>query len=580
MEDIRTSGYKTPITIAQAISDITSRKMLLPAIQRRFVWSSEQIERLFDSIMRDYPINSFMFWNVTTEEIKNNNKFYEFLIEYRQFFKEENPYINTTGSNDFIAVIDGQQRLTSIYLGLKGSYAYRMPRLWLKDNEEVLPTRHLYINLNHSIEGDNDLKMQYNFRFLCQNDLAEAKETDDWFLVPEIYKYKELSSLIKYIGSRSWNNMDYALETLTKLRSVVFDKPLINYYQEENQDLDTVLDIFIRTNSGGEPLSFSNLLMSYTTAYWKKDARKEFEALIKSVYGEGFLISSDLILKCCLVLFNENIQFKVKNFDVNTVKRFDDNWSRIRRCFEQAFALLKKWGFNDYSFRAKNAIIPIVYYIYHHHIEDDICNDIRHLEEKKSMRKWLCISLLRGVFGGQPDRVLTGVRKVLKEHLNEQSFPFEEIKEAFAGDNSKSLSLTDDGIEVILKTQKESSACYAILSLLYSHLSFDSIIYHQDHLHPAVAFSNLKEDQFKSKEQFEFFNNKEIWNSILNLQLLDGSTNEQKNDEPLKDWVTDKNINLNSHLIPVGVSLDFMDFESFIEKRKELLVNLIKQIIS
>lgn len=54
------SGFKTPISISDAIEYIEQRKFLLPAIQRKFVWSSEQIEVLFDSIMRDYPINSFM----------------------------------------------------------------------------------------------------------------------------------------------------------------------------------------------------------------------------------------------------------------------------------------------------------------------------------------------------------------------------------------------------------------------------------------------------------------------------------------------------------------------------------------
>ena len=54
------SGFKTPISISDAIEYIEQRKFLLPAIQRKFVWSSEQIEVLFDSIMRDYPINSFL----------------------------------------------------------------------------------------------------------------------------------------------------------------------------------------------------------------------------------------------------------------------------------------------------------------------------------------------------------------------------------------------------------------------------------------------------------------------------------------------------------------------------------------
>ena len=57
-------GFETPITISKAIGEIQSNKYLLPAIQREFVWSAEQIESLFDSLLRGYPIGSFLFWKV------------------------------------------------------------------------------------------------------------------------------------------------------------------------------------------------------------------------------------------------------------------------------------------------------------------------------------------------------------------------------------------------------------------------------------------------------------------------------------------------------------------------------------
>lgn len=576
------SGFKYPISISDAIANIESRKFLLPAIQRKFVWSSGQIEVLFDSIMRDYPINSFMMWNVTSEKTKNSYKFYEFLKEYRAFFKDENPFFNTRGYTDFMAIIDGQQRLTSLYLGLKGTYAYKMPRKWWKDNEDCLPTRKLYLNLTSALPKDDDRKMTYNFGFLSQPEVNKLSQSQDFFLVNDIYLYQDQDALEDYMSDRNWKDVTdvkLAKKTLRKLREVVFKDKLINYYQEENQDIDIVLDIFIRTNSGGEPLSFSNLLMSITTANWKKDARKEFKILIDAVYANNFIISADLILKCCLVLFNDNIKFQVANFDAQSVSVFDDNWERIKKCIEVTFELLKKWGFNDSSLRAKNAVIPIVYYIYHNEIEDEICKDIKHIEEKNAIRKWLCISLLKGVFGGQSDSVLTGIRKVLKSNFKKQIFPFEQIKAEFASNDAKSLTLSDEVIDDILKTQKDAPNSYAILALLYSHLRYDSIAYHKDHLHPAAKFCKLKESDFSSKEDYDFYRNAEHWNSILNLQLLDGSTNESKNDEDLSEWVKNKNIDLKSHLIPEGVSLDFKDFRIFIEKRKELLATTIKAIV-
>ena len=71
------------ITIYEALENIVGNKFILPAIQRKFVWKSEQIEALFDSIMRGYPINTFMFWEIKDNTIKNNYKFYGFLLNYR-----------------------------------------------------------------------------------------------------------------------------------------------------------------------------------------------------------------------------------------------------------------------------------------------------------------------------------------------------------------------------------------------------------------------------------------------------------------------------------------------------------------
>lgn len=188
--------------------------------------------------------------------------------------------------------------------------------------------------------------------------------------------------------------------------------------------------------------------------------------------------------------------------------------------------------------------------------------------------------MLKGVFGGQSDSVLIGIRAVLKETQGDNRFPFAEIKKKFATNEAKSLSLNNEVIEDILFTQKDSPNCYAILSLLYSHLQYDNVAYHKDHLHPASAFSNLKRTDFQNDEDFKFYSDKNNWNSILNLQLLSSATNESKSDEPLKDWVNNKNIDLQSHIIPTGTSLEFEDFREFINKRKILLTNTINRIVN
>lgn len=138
-------AYQTPLTVGQAIRDIDAKKYFLPSIQREFVWDTEQIEKLFDSLMRDYPINSFLFWRVNKENTKKF-KFYEFLRDYHQKNQKYNPKASMNGSDDITAVLDGQQRLTSLYIGLKGTYAKKIiHKRW--NDPKAYPKRKLYLNL-------------------------------------------------------------------------------------------------------------------------------------------------------------------------------------------------------------------------------------------------------------------------------------------------------------------------------------------------------------------------------------------------------------------------------------------------
>lgn len=324
------SGFQNPITIKEAIDKIHARQFLLPAIQRKFTWSSSQIEMLFDSILRGYPINSFMLWKITDSRIKKDYKFYEFLTTYREFFAENNKDIDTKGVPDFEAVIDGQQRLTSLYIGLRGTYAYKMPRKWWKDTEECLPTRKLYLNLGTPVQQQYDNQKTYDFRFLSVEDLEKFNKNKDeyyWFEVGEILDLDDNKKIMRYLSSHQLSENSYAFDTLSDLYEAIHVKPLINYYLQEEQEPDKVLDIFIRTNSGGTPLSFSDLLMSIASANWKTiDARKEIEKLVEEVYDigrPGFLIDKDFVLKTCLVLFIDNIKFQLKNFTFANVQLFE-----------------------------------------------------------------------------------------------------------------------------------------------------------------------------------------------------------------------------------------------------------------
>lgn len=581
------SGFQNPITIKDAIDKIHNRQYLLPAIQRKFTWSSNQIEMLFDSILRGYPINSFMMWRISANEIKSGYKFYEFLTEFREFFAENNKDIDTKGVSDFEAVIDGQQRLTSLYIGLHGSYAYKMPRKWWKDTEECLPTRKLYLNLGAPVKQQYDNQKAYDFRFLSRSDLEKfhnAQDGSTWFEVGEILDLDSTKKVMRYISDKNLTDNDYAYDTLSTLFEAIHVKRLINYYLQEEQEPDKVLDIFIRTNSGGTPLSFSDLLMSIASANWKNiNARKEIDGIISEIYGigrPGFLIDKDFVLKTCLVLFVDNIKFQLKKFTFENVQLFETNWGKVKKSIVAAFTLFEKLGFNNSTFRAKNAAIPVIYYIYYNDLSDSIVKATYDKDDRKTITKWLTLTFIKSIFGGQTDSVLVSMRKVLKETKG-KNFPAKELMDAFKNDPARNYSFDDEFIDGLLEAQKDSSDAFYILHLLYPDLDYFNQDFHQDHLHPATTFSSTDklEASIPEKDR-EFATDAKNWNSVANLQLLNGLMNMSKNDTPLAEWVAKNNIDKKSLYISDTTSLDIKDFRAFIAERRAILKTRLKEIVS
>jgi uncharacterized protein with ParB-like and HNH nuclease domain len=575
-------------TIIDAMDSIAINEFLLPAIQRKFTWGPNQIELLFDSIMRNYPINSFMLWKITDKSIKHNYRFYTFLQDYCEKFGEENPDAPTPFLKDeFFAVIDGQQRLTSIYIGLNGTYRYKRPSKWWINCEDNLPTRRLYLNLKGPVVTEIDNAKQYNFSFLSKDDLALYEDNPDylWFKVGEILRFKEINDVFIYLSERGLVTNKFATSTLSTLWNKIHIEDLINYCTITDQNQDKVLEVFIRTNSGGTQLTFSDLLMSISSANWEKhDARQEIaytKEIIFTLGNPNFNISQDFILKTILVLESDDIRFQLDNFSKKNVKFFETKWEKIKEALISSFKLLDALGYSDSSLRAKNAVIPIAYYIYKNQLSGTILAPSHYREEKTKIIKWLNISIIKGIFGGQSDGVLKKIRDIIKNEPT-TSFPFDTIIQAFSSDPNKNYSMDDVFIESLLTEQWQSPIGTLVLQLLYSDQVYQygkSVA--QDHMHPKTVFENkMKIEKYAlSNEQIEFFTNPENYNSILNLQLISSSANSSKLDTPLEDWAKTHKIQKADLFVHPETSLGFSDFERFIQARKEKLTERLKTIL-
>lgn len=584
-------SYQTALKINEVIREIDKGQYLLPSIQREFVWKEEQIENLFDSLMQGYPIGSFLFWKVESEN-KEQYEFYGFLKNFHERKNKHNEKVNIRGENDITAILDGQQRLTSLYIGLKGTYASKIPyKRW--DNEEAYPIKKLYLNiLNNDVHNDN----RFEFKFLTEEAANSINDSQYWYEVGKILEIKDLNEIIDYIEE----NIIYsdtitisdkkiaskiARTNLSRLFEVIFNIGNISYYLEKNQDLDKVLNIFIRVNSGGTILSYSDLLLSIASAQWEKyDAREEIHELVDETneIGNGFNISKDFVLKSALVLTDlSDIAFKVNNFNKTNMKKIENNWENIKLAIKWAVQLISDFGFSRDNMKSNNAIIPIAYYFLTKNFPQNYLISDSTLEDRIRIKKWFTRSLIKRVFSGQPDNVIRPIRKIIKE--NNTIFPFENIVEEFKG-TTKSIVFDNIDIEEnLMELRYGNQDLLPALMLIYPEKDSSKSI-NIDHIYAKAKMKRkfLKEYGLNDDKIEYYLDNVD---NIANLQLLYQIPNIEKKDSLFKEWFN-KNYSdtsakadyRHSNFIP-EMDYDLENFEEFICKRKVLLEERFKNIL-
>jgi len=555
---------------------IQTNHYVLPAIQREFVWGIDQIQKLFDSLMRGYPIGSFLLWKIEPEHLQDY-QFYRFLDRYHERDHRHNEKIPLMkGERPVVAVLDGQQRLTALNLGLRGWYAEKLP-YYRHSSDWAYPKRKLYLNL--LAPPNEDGEYAYQFKLLREGDEAKRDDEHYWFKVGDILQLNGIQDIFSYCVDNDLlsKELRHPSETLSQLWKVLTQQEIMSAFMEEDQNLDKVLNIFIRVNSGGTQLSYSDILLSVATAQWvERDAREEMYSLIDNLnqIGEGFHFSKDFVLKACLVLADiQAIEFKVNNFVRENMLRIEQMWDRIVMALTTTTRLVASWGYNRDTLVAYNAIIPLAYYIMKTERNRDFISAPAYEKDRAEMQIWLRRAFLIRLFSGQPDNVLRRVRTAIQGNV-EHGFPAQRIYDALRG-TTKSMVFDEDFVDALLDYQYGSSYTFTILAYYYPWLKFDNH-FHMDHIFPKSMFTQkrLEKAGVPRERRQEWIDHK---NDLANLQLLQGLVNQNKSDKEFETWLkegrpTDMDMDAyrKEHLIP-DVDLSIQRFPEFLEARNALL---------
>ena len=563
---------------------INYNKIYLPAIQRKCVWKPNQIEKLFDSIMRGYPIGTFLFWDLEENNV-NKYTFYKFIQNYHERDNNKNEISPRPElRKNIIGVLDGQQRISSMYIALQGTYAYKKAYFsW--NNDKAFPIRKLYLNL---LGRTNNEDNEYEFKFLTIEESNCIDVNVLWFDVRKILEWENDPEIDDYYDELIESTNDnikiilndkdikkHIKKTIRILHQRIVQDYLISYFEIKEQELDKILDIFIRVNSAGTILSRSDLLFSTIIAHWQ-EGRDEIDKLITTLNkkGDGFKVNSDFIMRACLVLCDLPVIFKVEGFKESNIIKIKDNWDNIKDSLEKTFEIISDFGFSYENLTSNNAVIPIAYYLINGGCYDDT--------SKQEIKRYLIHSLVKKIYGGQSDTVISNIREALKnsEIIKNRKFNFDELANEFELRNFKQLKITKDDIDEILN-YKKGAYSFMILSLLYPQLRYGQVKFHQDHIHLDSFFTNAKLRELNlSKDEIVIWRDKK--DRLPNLQLLEERDNQSKNKTEFKTWLdivenkgVDKQKYIADNYIPLNTSYDIKNFNEFYMERRKILMQQI-----
>ncbi len=532
-------------TLFGLLSQVERDEIVLPAMQRPFVWKEDRIFRLVDSLLRGFPIGAVMLWRTTTVQ-----RFRRLPRDVDNETPEVFNFETTTDTNNRYLVLDGQQRLTSLFAAFKGTYNHK--RLFIDA-------------LSGSAEGKDPGNEYYDCQFLTTPEataLTSANDGPRRYYVPiqDLIKINPVHAAsaahkkaqeLKLSDTESERITDIFIRCATILGS---SKSLQVITVDEDPShvtpIEEILEIFVRVNSGGLVLQKSDLLMSLLDLKWN-DIQPELQKLVRDINeSRPFAFTRDDVLKSLLLADGAETRFDKLVNDRRQVEqlatRIPSYIPAVKRAWELLGIILTDNCriHSERFFRGgHNALLPFVLFLSQ---RDTITHDDR---RKVVIGVYLCI--MSGVFSGAEARMGAFAKnKVAKA----QSLPLDELVALIKREYGiKSL---DD----VLRRHLDLA-----LNIAHGGITLDKNPeeLQRDHIFPK---SKLEKEGYA----YEFVNH------YANFHFLRASDNLNKTDKDPHDWFKNpgKSISPYTDEDLEGRLLEWEDlnpgqFEIMIEKRSK-----------
>lgn len=256
------------------ISEIQKGQIKIPKFQRDFVWSIDKTAKLLDSILKGYPIGTFILWetNERLNDIKNIGNLVlppvpdDIKVQY---------------------VLDGQQRITSLYAAFLGASIQK------EGEKKITNYGSIFVDLEGDIDNNDEqiiVSEQPETKNISLKDLLNSKYSD----LRENYSNEDIDKIQEY--KETFTSYDFSTVVLRK------------------EDIDSAIEVFTRINTGGQTLTLFEIMSAKTYDEEQKfDMQDRFQKLLKQLEVSKYeTISSTVILNVLGLILSKNKECKRK----------------------------------------------------------------------------------------------------------------------------------------------------------------------------------------------------------------------------------------------------------------------------
>ncbi len=513
---------------SELISEVQKGIIKVPKFQREFVWSIDRTAKLLDSILKGYPIGTFILWqtNERLNDIKNIG----------------NLEIPPTPEGTKVQyVLDGQQRITSLYAAFLGAKIQKI------GEKKVTDYKNIVVNL------DNDIK-ENNNQVITSEPIGE--------------KYLPLNDVLNFTYSKAKALSDKFSENELELIDTystafkTYEFPIVVLRKE---DIDSAIDVFTRINTGGQTLTLFEIMAAKTYDEQQNfDMQAKWDAFIKKLKDikyEG--ISSSVVLSVLSLVLSRTKECKRKTILALNKQDIIDSWDAVISALKDSIDYFRTTYRIPVSqlLPYDSLLVPFAYYFYHNKNKPQA-------EQRKCLEEFFWRMSLSFRYSSSAESRLAQDIKRIDKILNKNKRPdYSDIK----------VHLESPQALVDTNFSAGNSFCKAVLCLLAYQEPKDF----QDNGKVILDNSWLKVASSKNYHHFfpkAYLKDKTQFNSnsLVNITFVSDHLNKRKIGAKspstyigdFKDENADINTALNSHFIDLdGYGIESNDYEVFLQAR-------------